>query len=158
MKLNIGCGTKRLDGFVNIDVRAYRTVDVVCDCEKTLPFKDECFDGAFSQYFIEHIRDLDTLMLELARVCKAGSIVNHITPYCRGAGAFGIGHVTYYHERSFEKYYLPNTEPVDVRDSKPYELVGVSIVFGRNAFIQRLLYWSRVLWCGGALDFKLRVK
>lgn len=38
--IDIGCGARKQPGTVGIDCRAFPGVDVVCDFERGLPFKD----------------------------------------------------------------------------------------------------------------------
>ena len=47
MKLNLGCGDKILEGYVNVDVaeaRAGRRPDVLCDLHALTPFADDTAD------------------------------------------------------------------------------------------------------------------
>lgn len=53
MKLNIGCGSKPKDGYINVDIQG-SLADVIADC-KLLPFKNETFDIIESYHLIEHM-------------------------------------------------------------------------------------------------------
>jgi predicted SAM-dependent methyltransferase len=53
MRLNIGCGNKPKEGFINIDI-AGRKADVIADCTE-LPFKDRTIDVIESYHLIEHL-------------------------------------------------------------------------------------------------------
>jgi len=159
MNINLGSNKNSLPDHVNVDIKPFKGVDVVCDCRETLPFKDNSLDGAFSHTFLEHI-DSDMivfLMKELARVCKSGSVVYHVVPFCRGEGAFGLNHKSFFSERSFECFYMADTEPIDIFDSKPFKLERIFLVFGKNGFFQWILWKMRVFWCGGALHVRLIV-
>lgn len=64
-----------------------------------LPFKDECFDLAFSSHTIEHVKNPLKIMQELLRVSK-----NQITVRCprrKGSGAKRPFHINYFDERWF---------------------------------------------------------
>lgn len=54
IKLHIGCGVYHLEGWVNIDVRPLKSVDVVCDITKGLPFDKESVDLIFLEHVFEH--------------------------------------------------------------------------------------------------------
>ena len=57
MKLNIGCGDKILDGYVNVDVvdeRAGNKPDVNCDVRTLESFPEECADEILAVHLIEH--------------------------------------------------------------------------------------------------------
>lgn len=54
LRLNLGCGTKRLGGFTNIDVAAPRA-DIRHDCALPLPFDDGTVEEIRANHLIEHL-------------------------------------------------------------------------------------------------------
>lgn len=74
MKLNLGCGTSKLPGFVNCDADAALNPDVVVDLLKPLPFENESVDLIVMAHAIEHISEWyqQTLLFEFNRVLKSG--------------------------------------------------------------------------------------
>ena len=54
LKLHLGCGSKRLDGFVNIDILEGPATDVVCDI-RHLPYESASVDEIYSCSTLEHI-------------------------------------------------------------------------------------------------------
>lgn len=76
-KLNLGCGSKKLDGFVNIDIDKDVNPDKVLDLEKgKLPFKDNSVDYVVANYVLECIGDgFGNLLKEIYRVCESGATV-----------------------------------------------------------------------------------
>ena len=157
MNVNFGSNKNIVKEFLNIDILPFKGVNLVCDCEKPLPFKNNSFDGAYSHTFLEHLSNVKEFMVEVARVCKNDSLVHMIVPYCRGNGAFGLDHKTFFHERTFECFYQENTEPIDLDDTKPYVLDDIHLEFGRFHLLQWVLWKLNFFWCGGALHVKLRV-
>jgi len=55
-KLNLGSGTKPLDGYINIDMFHRRKVNLVHDCSKPLLFDNESVDEVFSSHLFEHLK------------------------------------------------------------------------------------------------------
>ncbi len=79
--LHVGCGPRRVAGFVNIDVAASELdVDLASGA---LPFPDESFSAVVAQHVIEHLelrRELLPLLRELRRVLKPGGEIWLSTP------------------------------------------------------------------------------
>jgi len=103
--LDIGCGATKQYGTVGIDCRPIHGVDVVCDFERGMPFKDGSIAGAYSIHSIEHMRDLIGFMEELYRICAPGARVYLQTPYYTSRKAFvDPTHVRFMTEESFEYF------------------------------------------------------
>ena len=85
MKLNLGCGTYRKEGFINIDIDKDCSPDLVLNLGRdTLPYPNDSVDHVISNHFLEHITrdESDHLMKELYRVCKSGAIIEFCCPQC----------------------------------------------------------------------------
>jgi predicted SAM-dependent methyltransferase len=80
VRLHIGCGPFRLEGWVNIDNTAYEGVDQILDVTGGLPFENVQF--IFAEHFIEHLAYEDALMLmrECRRALNPGGILRLSTP------------------------------------------------------------------------------
>jgi SAM-dependent methyltransferase len=63
-------------------------VDVVCDLECGIPLVNNCVDGVYANHSLEHIDQLDLVMQEIYRVCRAGASVILRVPYYTSIGAF----------------------------------------------------------------------
>jgi predicted SAM-dependent methyltransferase len=75
MKLHLGCGDKRLPGFIHVDARAMPGIDVVCDLSNGLPmFRDNSTELIYWSHGLEHILRPNTkkVLSELFRVCAPG--------------------------------------------------------------------------------------
>ena len=77
IKLNLGCGDKILDGYVNVDVvqeRAGRYPDVNCDIRKLDVFSDNYCDEILAVHVIEHFWrwEVEAVLKEWIRVLKPG--------------------------------------------------------------------------------------
>ena len=88
MKLNLGCGFNKLDGFVNVDCEPLCKPDVLCDLEKTpWPFEDNQFDLIVANHTLEHLGETRNSWLgivkEMYRILKPGGTIELIVPHFR---------------------------------------------------------------------------
>jgi SAM-dependent methyltransferase len=85
MKINLGAGLKRVDGFLNVDSDVQCNPDFVVnldDVNLRLPFEDNSVEEVVAHHILEHIGEgFFQLMKELYRVCKPGAIVDVIVPH-----------------------------------------------------------------------------
>ncbi len=72
MKLNLGCGSEYLKGYINIDIMQ-GVADVVWDLNKCpYPFEDDSVDYVLAKHVLEHLDDVISVMNELHRIVKKG--------------------------------------------------------------------------------------
>ena len=85
--LHLGCGTKYLPGFVNIDANPFQRVDIWLDVRCGLPFADSSVDSVYSSHVLEHFYpdELQELATECARVLKPGAGMRLVVPSLRSA-------------------------------------------------------------------------
>mgnify|MGYP001251422890 CR=1 FL=1 len=88
MKLNLGCGSKILEGYINVDKFQYYPVDVVHDLENfPWPWSDSEVEDIILSHVLEHIgQDPDifnSIIKELYRVCKNGAVIDIAVPHPR---------------------------------------------------------------------------
>lgn len=84
MKLHLGCGSHRLDGWVNLDIDS-PVADLCADLRQPLPFEDAQVSLIFCEHFIEHITRDEALSLlgECRRVLRQGGRLRLSTPDLR---------------------------------------------------------------------------
>lgn len=72
MKLHLGCGKRRMDGYINVDVPG-SGADVECDVQE-LPWPDGVADEVLAVHVLEHIPMLNAALVvkEWARVLAPG--------------------------------------------------------------------------------------
>lgn len=82
MKLDLGCGTVKKDGFLGVDAREFSGVDVVCDLTGPWPWKDDTVDEVYCSHMVEHLTQVQRIHFanELYRVLKKGAKATIITP------------------------------------------------------------------------------
>lgn len=88
MKLNLGCGFDKRDGWLNADGFAGCAPDLLMDIEKTpWPLETSAFDHVLLKHVLEHVGaafdDFAAVMRELWRVTAPGGLVEIHVPHVR---------------------------------------------------------------------------
>ena len=107
MKLNLGCGFRKMPGYINIDNRPEVSPDLVCDLTKGIPYKDSSIEHVRAVDFLEHIPIGKTVQMieEIYRVLRPGGMLSHFTPSTDGRGAFqDPTHVSFWNKNSWLYY------------------------------------------------------
>jgi predicted SAM-dependent methyltransferase len=81
-KLHLGCGTRVLDGWLNVDIEPCSPQVLRLDATQPFPFADASFDYLFSEHMIEHLSYPQGLQMltECRRVLKPGGVLRIATP------------------------------------------------------------------------------
>ncbi len=102
MRVDIGCGDSKPEGFIGIDICPGPCVDIVADLSKSFPLEDSSVDELRAYDVIEHLPDRLNTMNEIWRVCKPGARVDLFVPSTDGRGAFqDPTHVSFWNINSF---------------------------------------------------------
>lgn len=81
-KLHVGCGTNKLDGWVNIDAVKSCNPDVVHDLSKPLPYADLSADELKAHGVLEHFDKYMRVAIfgDWARVLNVGGTIDIVVP------------------------------------------------------------------------------
>lgn len=81
LRINLGCGTLPLEGWVNVDL-AGLPVDLVWDIRQPLPFQSGSVDAIFHEHVMEHIDPIHgyRLIQECYRLLKPGGVLRIVMP------------------------------------------------------------------------------
>ncbi|MEW5899565.1 MAG: methyltransferase domain-containing protein, partial [Bacillota bacterium] len=88
MKVDMGCGAHKKEGFFGIDKMPLAGVDLVCDIEKGIPLKSNVAEYIYCEYLLEHIENIERVMAEIYRIARPGALVEIKVPYFLSTGAF----------------------------------------------------------------------
>ncbi len=122
MKLDIGCGPNKKEGFVGVDQYEFPGVDHVVNVAKDrLPFDDGVVEEVHASHFVEHLTATERchLMNELFRVMKPGAKMSMIVPHWGSNRAYGdpthqwppIGEMWFYYlKREWRMAQAPHTD------------------------------------------------
>lgn len=105
MKLNLGCGNKKMKGYLNCDKSPLVNPDKIVDMEKKLPFRKNSIDEVFMGSSIEHVTNFIPLMHELHRICKKDSIIKIVTSFYSAWGQYNDPtHVRFFSPFTFDYF------------------------------------------------------
>jgi SAM-dependent methyltransferase len=82
MKLNIGCGPYKQNGYINIDKNKVWEPDVVLDITNGLPYEDNTIDEIMAHHVIEHLDKNDVIKFieQCYRKLKPNGVFDIIVP------------------------------------------------------------------------------
>jgi len=87
--LNLGCGRKRVEGAINIDVSTETKPDVVHDLNaRPWPLPNNHFDEVIANDVVEHLDDVLGTLEEIFRVCREDAVIRITVPHFSSANAY----------------------------------------------------------------------
>lgn len=105
LKINLGGGPNRKEGFLNIDRLSLPEVDVVADLSKGIPLPDNSVNEIMALSILEHLDDTCFIMEEMYRVCANNAKIVITVPYLKSTAAFkDPTHRRFFSERTFEYF------------------------------------------------------
>jgi len=81
--VNVGCGDKGKDGWVNVDSSSAPGVDCVYDCRRRIPLASGSARAIFSEHLLEHLdyeEEAPKFLAECGRVLKPGGVLRLVVP------------------------------------------------------------------------------
>ena len=91
MKLDLGAGKRKKEGFIGVDSRPFEGVDQVADLTKPWPWDHNSVDEVHCSHMLEHLTPKERIHFanELFRVLKPGAKATIITPHFGSVRAYG---------------------------------------------------------------------
>jgi len=82
LKLHLGCGTRHLPDYINIDSRESVNPDIVMDVAAMETFGDDTVDLIYASHVLEHFRRTETMMVlsEWNRILKPNATLRLSVP------------------------------------------------------------------------------
>ena len=106
VKIEIGCGYNKREGFIGLDKAKEVNPDMVCDIEQGLPFEDNSVDYIYSEHALEHITPSKWRFVlgEIQRVAKPGCVLEFKLPYDNSGQRTNADHFRTFSWHSFDQY------------------------------------------------------
>ncbi len=92
LRLDLGCGNMKKEGFLGVDIRQFTGVDLVCDLGAgRWPWEDNSVDEVSCGHLVEHLKPAQRIHFvnELHRVLKKGAKAQIVTPHWGSCRAYG---------------------------------------------------------------------
>jgi SAM-dependent methyltransferase len=123
LKLDLGCGKAKKEGFLGVDALKFESVDVVADLRKQWPWKDATVEEVHCSHFLEHLTGEERVHFfnELYRVLKPAAKATIVCPHWSSERAYGdpthkwppvTGFSFYYLSKVWREGNAPHTEYV----------------------------------------------
>lgn len=137
-KLNLGCGEKILDGFINVDFYQKDKRILKIDLNKLpLPFNSNTFDLIYIHHTLEHVLYPYELIMDCNRILKDGGILNITVP------SFGnsLTHQRWYHTLTYFHvlYNEDKKRDYQINNFKLISLKTNNFVFHETKKIKKLI-------------------
>lgn len=164
MKINLGCGNKKKEGFVGVDSAPCEAADVLADLSGALPFASDSVGEVWLDNVIEHIQDIPSLMKEIHRICRNEAKITIITPHFASADSWRdpthVHHLSYFSMDHFERRGVAHYTGGGFRVSRRrLSFGGLLGNLGRLVFLFSPAQYEKN-WCfllrPGTLTFELR--
>ena len=103
-KLNLGCGNKKIEGYIGVDIMKTNATDVIHNLDVfPYPFAPDSISEALMDNVLEHLSNPLGVLEEMYRICAPGAIIKIKVPYFKSNGAFtDITHKKFFSENSFD--------------------------------------------------------
>jgi len=118
MKINLGSGPRKIEGYINIDIRESVKPDVVADLSVGFPFKSDSVEEVRAHDFLEHVPLGKTVgaIEEIFRVLQPSGFFEHSTPSTDSRGAWmDPTHVSFWNINSWLYYCNPSWNIYDIK-------------------------------------------
>ncbi len=134
MNLDIGCGPKKLPGYLGMDIQSRPGVDILGDMEDTWPIDSGTCQKINACHVLEHVKPwkIFDVFNEAWRVLEDGGEMTVRTPY-GVAYAFDPTHCILFQESSFN-YLTPVSTLYQVYQPKPWDVLSCV----RSEYLQEL--------------------
>jgi len=130
-KLDVGCGSRKLPGFVGIDNMISPQVDVIHDLNVyPWPFAHDSFNHVVCRHSLSHLDDVVAAMEELHRITAPGGSIEIVAPHFSSDNYFtDVTHRRAFGYRSMDYFCINRPFLYRYRETAVFKLADVRISF-----------------------------
>ena len=130
-KLDVGCGSRKLPGFLGIDNMVSPQVDVVHDLNVyPWPFAHDSFNQVVCRHSLSHLDDIVAAMEELHRITAPGGFVEIVAPHFSSDNYFtDVTHRRAFGYRSMDYFCIDRPFMYSYSETAVFKLAEVRISF-----------------------------
>ena len=148
-RLNLGCGVRKIEEWVNLDYNRMYKPDVVWNLNKLpLPFPKNSFVEIKCNHIIEHLDDILKFMKELYRIGKNGCIIQIRYPHFSHRSAFADPTHKHYLSHASLQYFENNhlEEPEALTHDVNFETIFKKVRTGGGLFVDWIANMNPDFW------------
>jgi len=127
LKLDLGCGKVKREGFIGIDISDYGQ-EIICDITKGIPFSDNSIEEIEANSILEHLSSDNLLfvMRECHRVLKKNGKFNIVVPFAGSDGSFrDPTHQNFWTENTFDYFCEGKPKHYDINPNHKFKKIKV---------------------------------
>jgi len=117
VKLNLGCGMIKKDGWVNLDYNSEYDPDIQADLNKPLPLEDNTVDEIICHHCVEHLNNIINFIKEIYRVSANNCLIQIRYPHFSDRSAYADPTHRHYLSHASLQYFE------DVHLNEPHALI-----------------------------------
>lgn len=99
VRVDLGCGHTKAEGYLGIDRFLLSGVDIAADVNNGIPLEDNSVDIMLCSHSLEHFDNIYFIMEEIYRVCKHGALIYVLSPYHMET----VNFANFYHKQVFNE-------------------------------------------------------
>jgi SAM-dependent methyltransferase len=150
IRIDLGCGSAKKEGFIGLDMLASPCTDHVLDLtQDKFPFADNSVSHVFSSHFLEHIEIPDHVFSEIGRICREGAKIQLWTPFAFSEEASFYGHLHSFSEKQWMNFCVIHRDLFQELFSGYWELQSIIFIVHADTA-------NRLQKQGFTLDFGIR--
>lgn len=142
VKLNLGCGNLKFEGWTNCDISSEVNPDIVMDIRNKFPMRSDSVSEVRLYHVLEHltVKELEHVFKEVYRICKNDAKIEIRVPYFSHESAFStLTHIKFFTWTSFDTLDSQNPRHYDT----PYcnfEIVEKKLIWRKQLKVFEVIF------------------